>query len=79
VAKGCQKTIHRYLDTKDARSIGNLWKHMKSCWGNQVVEASDQTKEAVEALELVVKPLSKDGSITVLFKRVRKGKVSYSH
>jgi hypothetical protein len=27
----------------------------------------------------VVKPLSKDGSITAIFERVGKGKVSYSH
>ena len=59
--------------------MGNLQKHVKLCWGNQAVEATDQTKEMNEALKSVVKPLTKDGSITTIFKRVGKGKVSYSH
>ena len=57
------------MDKKDA----------KLCWGLDAVEAVDRTKNATEAHDSVVQPLSKDGSITVIFERVGKGKVSYSH
>ena len=52
---------------------------MKSCWGAEAVEAADQTKDAMEARNSVVNSLLKDGSITAIFKRVGKGKVTYSH
>jgi len=52
---------------------------VKSCWGTEAVEAADRTKDVTKVHESVVKPLSKDGSIMAIFKRVGKGKVSYSH
>jgi hypothetical protein len=79
LAKSCKKKIRRYLDKKDAKSTSNLRKHAKSCWGTEAVEAADRTKDVTEARDSVVKPLSKDGSITAIFERVGKGKVSYSH
>ena len=78
-AKGCRKRICCYLDKKDARSTSILHKHTKLCWGPEAVEAADQTKDITEACSSVVKPLAKDGSITAIFERVAKGKVSYSH
>ena len=68
-AKSCKKKVCHYLDKKDA----------KSCWGPNAVEAADRTKNVTEAHDSVVNPLSKDGSITAIFERVGKGKVSYSH
>ncbi|KAG2335774.1 hypothetical protein BDR05DRAFT_953832 [Suillus weaverae] len=32
-AKGCKATIRRFLDKKDVQSMGNMRKHVKSCWG----------------------------------------------
>lgn len=52
-AKGCQKKIRRYLDTKDAKSTSNLRKHAKLCWGMDTINAADQTKNASEARSLV--------------------------
>jgi hypothetical protein len=78
-AKGCKRKVRRYLDKKDARSTSNLRKHAKSCWGAGAVEAADRTQDVLEARDSVVKPLSKDGTITAVFERVGKGKVSYSH
>jgi hypothetical protein len=56
----------------DAKSMSNLRKHAKSCWGAETVEAADQTKDVTEAQDSVVKPLGKDGSITAIFERVGK-------
>jgi hypothetical protein len=78
-ARGCKKTICHYLDKKDAKSTSNLQKHVKTCWGAEAVEAADQTKDVTEARNSVVNPLLKDGSITGIFERVGKGKVTYSH
>ena len=78
-AKSCKKKVRHYLDKKDAKSTSNLRKHVKSCWGLDAVEAADRTKNITEACDSVVQPLSKDGSITAVFERVGKGKVSYSH
>jgi hypothetical protein len=55
------------LDKSDAKSMSNLQKHAKSCWGAEAVEAADQTKDVSEAWDSVVKPLRKDGSITAIF------------
>ena len=45
----------------------------KSCWGMKAVEAGDHTNEVAEAHNSAVKPLmTKDGSITAIFKRVAK-------
>jgi hypothetical protein len=52
---------------------------VKTCWGAEVVEAADRTKDVTEARNSVVNPLLKDGSITGIFERVGKGKVTYSH
>ena len=76
-AKACQKKVHCYLDKKDARLTSNLQKHAKSCWGMKAVKDGDHTKEVAEAHDSVL--MMKDGSITEIFKRVTKGKVSYSH
>ena len=78
-AKSCKKKVCHYLDKKDAKSTSNLCKHVKSCWGPDAVEAADRTKNATEACDSVVQPLSKDGSIMAIFERVGKGKVLYSH
>jgi hypothetical protein len=78
-AKGCQQKVRCYLDKKDAKSTSNMRKHAKLCWGYDAVEAADRTKNAKEAHYSVIKPLTKDGSITAIFERVGKGKVTYSH
>jgi hypothetical protein len=52
---------------------------MKSCWGPDAVNAADRTQNVTEACDSVVEPLSKDRPIMVIFKRVGKGKVLYSH
>ena len=76
-AKGCKKGVHHCLATGDAKSMGNLWKHAKICWGVTAVELADQTKDVNTAQESVWK--LKNGLITGMFKWIGEGKVIYSH
>jgi hypothetical protein len=78
-AKGCQKRIHRYLDKADAKSTSNLRKHAKQCWGAETVEAADRMKDASEARRSGIASGHPNGSITALFERAGKGKVTFSH
>lgn len=71
------RKVRRYLDTTDAKSTSNLRKHAKICWGEEPVAAADATKNVHAAREALGK--YKDSSITAAFRRVAKGKVTYSH
>ena len=66
LAKGCTKTVRRFLDKADVRSMGNLQKHVKLCWGDKVVEV-DKTKNVIDARVGVVKTFQRSGSITSAF------------
>ncbi|KIK40538.1 hypothetical protein CY34DRAFT_24776 [Suillus luteus UH-Slu-Lm8-n1] len=46
--KGCKVKIHRFLDKKDARSMGNMRKHVKACWGEEILQMADQVRNAEE-------------------------------
>ncbi|KAG6835312.1 hypothetical protein H0H93_002844 [Arthromyces matolae] len=78
-AKGCRAKITRYLDTKDAQSTSNLRKHVRKCWGEDVLEAADNAKDKDVARKDIVEKYKQNGSITAAFERKGKGKVTYSH
>ncbi|KAH0826877.1 hypothetical protein J3R83DRAFT_4420 [Lanmaoa asiatica] len=78
-ACGCKKTICQFLDTSGVRSMSNLQKHVKSCWGQQVLEAANDAKDADEVQTKIVPNILWDGSITMAFERKGKGKLTYSH
>ncbi|KAG1836176.1 hypothetical protein DFJ58DRAFT_669914, partial [Suillus subalutaceus] len=79
LAKGCKTTVKRYLDKGDARSTGNMRKHTCLCWGDDVLQAADQAKDADEVQKKIVGSVLRNGSITASFERKGKGKVTYSH
>ena len=68
-----------FLNTKDKGSTGNLIKHIKICWGNEVWAAASECHNATEAWDAIVKPFAKSGLITASFERTGKGTVTYSH
>jgi hypothetical protein len=78
-ACGCKYKARQYLDMKDKASTGNLIKHAWSCWGEEAWTAASECKDVNEAREYVTKPMARTGSITATFKRLGKGKVTYSH
>ncbi|KAG1872022.1 hypothetical protein C8R48DRAFT_746527 [Suillus tomentosus] len=64
----------------NARSTGNMQKHIKSCWGEDVLNAADDANNANEVWSKIVPGIVRDGSITASFERKGKGKViMYSH
>ena len=71
--------VRRFLDTGDAKSTGNLRRHAKTCWGKDTVAAADNTQDIQTAREALGSSKSVDGSITALFDRAAKGRVTYSH
>lgn len=73
------RQVNRYLDKADARSTSNLRKHAKVCWGPEVVEAGDRTKN-IEATRAVVAGIASRKSSPTSVQALeggRKGKLSY--
>ena len=66
LGKGNGHMVHRYLDTGDARSTSNLWKHVKTCWGEEAIAAADNTMDVQSARKALGKLKSVNGTITVL-------------
>lgn len=77
--KGNGRMVRQYLDTGDAKSTGNLRKHAKNCWGEDVVTLADGTKDVHAAREALKSAKLIDSSITAAFERVAKSRVTYSH
>lgn len=59
--------------------MGNLHKHVKVCWGADIVERADEAKDinSICAGLATAKNLT-NGSIVALFERKGKGKVTFS-
>jgi hypothetical protein len=76
---GCMARIRRYLDTKDAKSTGNLRKHVKSCRSEEVLQAADSVANADDVRQKIIPNILKNGTITDAFKIKTRGKGTYSH
>jgi hypothetical protein len=74
------RTVRRYLDKTDRNSTGNLRKHARLCWGDDILRAADacgnleSTREGINKSKKLT-----DGSIIAAFERTGEGKVTYSH
>jgi len=53
--------------------------HDINCWGQENVDNSDNASNIELASEVLKGAELRDGSITAVFERTGKGKVSYSH
>ncbi|KAG1722144.1 uncharacterized protein EDB91DRAFT_1064029, partial [Suillus paluster] len=78
-AKGYKVKVRRFLDKGDARSTGNMWKHVRLCWGEEVLKAADSAKDANEVCNKIVSSILRNGSITTSFEHKGKDKITYSH
>lgn len=78
-APKCGSPVRRALETQDKTSTSNLRRHVKSCkhWGEGVLDEAGKYKTAAEARP-VVQAYLRTGSLTVFFKRLGKGKLSFS-
>lgn len=72
---GASMTL-RALDTGDSKSTGALRRHAKMCWGEANVTKADQSKDIDAARDALKGAVLRDGSITAVFERTGKGKVT---
>jgi hypothetical protein len=75
------RCVNRYLDKKDAKSTGNLRKHARICWGEETVQACDDTKDVLAARVALRQHNRRDGTVLAAFERVGnlKKKPTYSN
>lgn len=73
------RVVRRYLDTKDKASTKSLRVHAIKCWGQEIIEKSEDAKNIASAREALKGAELRDGSIMAVFERTGKGKVTYSH
>jgi hypothetical protein len=67
--ENCQTTIRRYLDTGDARSTGNMRRHVASCWAKEALAACDSAADDKEVQNKIAPDILRNGSITATFER----------
>ncbi|KIM65713.1 hypothetical protein SCLCIDRAFT_112220 [Scleroderma citrinum Foug A] len=77
LGKGCKHRVCQFLDTEDAKSTGKLCRHIRKCWGEDVLNTIGGA-ESIDATHEGVKKYSENRSITDAFTKKGKGKVSYS-
>jgi hypothetical protein len=84
-AKNCKgrgknpRIVRHFLDTKDKASTKTLCVHAINCWGQENVDNSENAGNIESARAALAGAELRDGSITAVFERTGKGKVSYSH
>ena len=78
-AKGCKAEVRRYLDTGDRASSGNLFKHARACWGDDVVDHALELGDPDVVREKVVTAKLESGSITDFFQQTNPNKPKFSH
>lgn len=72
--------MRRFLDTGDAKSTSGLRRHARMCWGDEAINAADNTKDLDGARTVLAKAgLKRDGSITDAFERIGNDQLTYSH
>jgi hypothetical protein len=79
MCKHKSRGVRRFLDKGDAKSMGNMQKHAKKCWGDDVVASADKANDANEVRRTTVKGSLDPQSITAAFERKGRDKVTYSH
>ncbi|KAG2040732.1 hypothetical protein BDR03DRAFT_857696, partial [Suillus americanus] len=77
--KSCKTMVRHYLDKGNAPLTGNMRKHVQSCWGEEVLQAADEAKDANEVQKKIMGSILQNGSIMASFERKGKGKITYSH
>lgn len=77
--KGCEVQVRRYLDTKDAASCRNLFKHAHQCWKDEAVDHVIELGSAELVRKKLVKPKTQSKSITEFFDLKNPKKAVYSH
>jgi hypothetical protein len=59
--------------------MSGLRRHAKHCWGKETVVEMSTAKDIDTARHALKGATLRDGSITAVFERTGKGKITYSH
>jgi hypothetical protein len=59
--------------------MSNLIKHAWKCFGEDTITAARSTKNAQEVHDKIIGSILRDGTITAVFERKDREKVTYSH
>ncbi|KAI6024542.1 hypothetical protein EDC04DRAFT_2573899 [Pisolithus marmoratus] len=78
LTKSCKHCVWHFLDTGDRALTSNMWKHVKSCWGGDVLKAVNKAA-GLDIAQDVIKNYTVNGSITMAFEQKGKGKLTYLH
>ncbi len=84
-AKNCKgkgknpRLVRRYLDTGDKASTSGLRNHAEKCWGADTVKEAAKAADVNAARKALAGAEMRNRSITLEFKRTRKGKLTFSH
>jgi hypothetical protein len=75
--QGCGQTVRRFLDKGDAKSTGNLLKHVRTskCWGEDMYKQIAKARD-IDAAHAGVKGYLANGSISVAF---GKGQLTHTY
>lgn len=76
LGKHCKHAVRRFLDKADKTSTGNMYKHVKSCWGPEVLSSIGRVSTLEGARQAITRYQS-NGTIKSAFNV--KGKVAYSN
>lgn len=78
-AKHCKtgRPVRRYLDKGD-QSSGNLFKHARTCWGDEAVDQAQELGDATRVRGTLVANILQNGAITEYFAPAKKGAPTYS-
>jgi len=71
--------VRRFLDTKDKALTKSLQAHALQCCSLGILEKSEEAPNIASARDALKKADLRDGSITAVFERTGKGKLTYSH
>ena len=66
LAKGCKHAVCRFLDTRDRGSTGNMRRHVRTCWGEDVYNTI-LNADTLEEAHAGVKGHVRNGSIALVF------------
>jgi hypothetical protein len=59
--------VRRYLDKGDANSTSNMHKHVKRCWGAEVIVSADNAKNTNDVRDTTIKGILDPQLITAAF------------
>jgi len=72
-AVSCRHEVCCFIGTSDAQSTGNMHKHIKKCWGEEVLSRADDIKNADKAHEQLGGVGHKSRSTTAAIEKSGKG------